>query len=270
MRLFTCGSSLPIPTDIFSNFDGVIAGYYWDLWDTNPNRPSVFNFSEGKISRSHFLYGNKDRKPPTQSKCKTIEDWVRKRVSKFPEIDEWVIVNEFTGEFPYTYYPGYNPEEVISYCKIVHEINPEAKLIIADFKPWMIGRWLESIKLVVEMGLEAGLPIELGIQTHIKTINAPVILTQLPRILKTYKNLCPTHFIEASVWYSTELDKKVVNAIWCNLVDIAIAHNVVSFCPWWLNEVDEAKMPTFENFKGGSIFDKNWNLKVSEKVLLKK
>lgn len=266
MHLFTCGSSLQIPPDILSRFDGVVANYFWDLPGMGIN-PSVFDFSEGKIVRHHFLYGNKHTKPPIKSGCKTIEEWVRKRASAFPKVNEWVIVNEFTGNTPYSYYRGYNPGEVISYCKAVHEINPKAKLIIADFKPWETDRWLKSIKIIIEMGLEAGLPIELGIQTHIKTINAPVILYQLVKILKTYKNLCPVHFIEASVWHSTVLDKKLVNTIWCHLVDIAIDYNVASFCPWWLNEIDEEKMPSFDDFQGGSIFDKDWNLKVSEKIL---
>ncbi len=271
MRYFTCGSSMPIPPDIFSKFDGVVAAYYWNLWgeiEAKDKRPSVFNFSEGKIIRSHFLYGNTHQTPLRESTgCQTIEEWVERRISRFPQVNEWVIVNEFTKYETYRYYPGYSPEEVIKYCKILHTINPEAKIIIADFKPWMLDKWLESIRIVVELGLKNNLPIELGIQTHIKTINAPLFLAQLQRILKFYQNVCPVHFIEASVWHTTKVDKILTNTIWDGLIKIASHYNIASFCPWWLNEVDEEMMPSFENFQGGSIFDKDWNLRVTNKVL---
>ena len=257
MQWFTCGSKAEIPPYILNKFNGVVAaGHHLSLWDN----PSVFEQFPGKTIRAHFLYGNKNRGVGIRSNQPTIKDWVRERVAMFPQVNEWVLVNEFTGDVANSFYPGYSPQEVVEYFRIAHEANPKAKLILADFKPWMLDRWLISIKPIVEKLVFLGVPIELGIQLHIKTKNAPTVLSRLYRILDAYKPICPIHFIEVSVWWhrSLSLDQHLLPGYWKEIIKIGEDYDVKSICPWFLHPLDEDRIPTFENWKGGTFFNQDW------------
>jgi len=47
-------------------------------------------------------------------------------------------------------------------------------------------------------------------------------------------NSIQIHFIEASLWYQSEVDKLLCPGFWKELEAIANNHKVKSFCNWWL------------------------------------
>jgi hypothetical protein len=238
MLKFTCGSSLPLD---YSKFDGVVAGYHLSLW----GQPSVFDIPD-KIYRGQFLYGHRHQKPDPSSGCETIAEWVTRRVAKFPKINEWVLTNEFTDDLGVGY-PGYKLDNLKRYCEAAHIANPKARLILGDFKPHLLRKWEQIAVICHELNRE-GFPVEVGIQTHIKTYNAPVILDRLPRVIKMFD--CPVHLIEASLWYRNDVDRLLCNYFWGKLEGIADQPKIKSFCNWWLTEEDShvgRRMPTFES-----------------------
>jgi hypothetical protein len=240
MQQFTCGSSQPID---YSKFDGVVSGYFLSLW----GQPSVFE-APNKIYRGQFLYGHRHHTPDPSSGCSTIAEWVTRRVSLYPAISEWVIVNEFTDDLGVAY-PDYKIDDLKRYCEAAHLANPEAKLIIGEFKPHLLKKW-ESVSSICLELKAAGFPVEVGIQTHIKTYDAPVILARLPEIIEMFD--IPVHFLEASLWYKGEVDKLLCPGFWRKLEAIAANRQVKSFCNWWLTKEDSyvgRRMPTFENLK---------------------
>lgn len=242
MRWFTCGSTQPLD---YSKYDGVVAGYHLSLW----HDPLIFDIP-GKVYRSQFLYGNKHHKPCPKSGCETIAQWVSKRVGKFPHLDEWVLINEFTDDLG-TAYPNYKLSDLKRYCEAAHTANPQARLILGDFKPYLPRKW-EAIAYICHALKKEGFPIEVGIQTHLKHYNASVVLARLPEIIRNFE--IPVHFIEASLWYRGMLGKGLCKGLWAELEDVARSHNVASFCPWWLHPEDVEvgrRMPTFE---GLSLF----------------
>lgn len=248
MKQFTCGSTQPID---YSNFDGIVSGYHLSLW----GEPSVFE-TPNKIYRGQFLYGHKHKSPDISSGCETIPEWVTKRVSNFPQVSEWVLVNEFTDDLGVAY-PGYKIDDLKRYCEAAHLANPEAKLIIGDFKPSKAKKW-DAIANICHELQASGFPVEVGIQTHLKIVtlnlfqwNAPVVLATLPSIIERFDGI-PIHFLEASLWYKSIADKAVCNGLWSELVSIAEQHQAQSFCKWWLHPKDAdvgRRMPTFEDLK---------------------
>lgn len=239
MLQFTCGSTQPID---LSKFDGVVIGYHWRLFEPggicNP-----LNFPD-KIIRAQFLYGNKHHKPETTSNCETIEQWVGQRVRRFPQISEWVLVNEFTDDLGVPY-SQYKLDDLKRYCEAAHTANPNARLIIGDFKPHLLRKW-EAIARICHALRDCGFPVEIGIQTHLKTYNTPVALARLPKIISSFE--IPVHFIEASLWHQG-LDQGLCKGFWGGLEAIAHRHDIKSFCRWWLTPEDTdvgRRMPTFE------------------------
>jgi hypothetical protein len=240
MLKFTCGSSLPLD---YSKFDGVVAGYHLSLW----GQPSVFDIPD-KIYRGQFLYGHRHQKPDPSSGCETIAEWVTRRVSLYPVISEWVLINEFTDDLGVPY-PNYKIDNLKRYFEAAHLANPEAKLIVGEFKPHLLKKWESVSNICLELKA-SGFPVEMGVQTHMKTYNAPVILTRLPKIIEMFD--VPVHFIEASLWYKSVADKAICNGLWSELISIAEQHQVQSFCNWWLMVEDievGRRMPTFESLK---------------------
>lgn len=240
MLQFTCGSSKSID---YSGFDGVAAGYHLKLW----KEPFVFDIPD-KIYRSQFLYGHKHQNPEDAWNCETLEQWVGKRVKKYPGVQEWVLVNEFTDDLGVPY-PHYRLDDLKRYCEAAHIANPCARLIIGDFKPHLLKKW-DAIAKICHALKSEGFPVEVGIQTHLKTYNAPVVLDRLPCIIKAFD--VPVHFIEASLWYWYDLDKMACDYLWGKLEGIADQPKVRSFCNWWLCAEDAEvgrRMPTFENLR---------------------
>lgn len=244
MLQFTCGSSQPLD---LTSFDGVVIGYHWRLFVDQHGTKNPLDFP-GKIVRAQFLYGNKHHKPCPFSGCDSIKEWVGQRVAKFPQVDEWVLVNEFTDDFG-TPYPGYSLGELKTYCEAAYIASPNARLILGDFKPYLLKKWEAIAKITNEL-TSCGFPVEVGIQTHIKTYNALVILDRLPRIIEMFD--CPVHLIEASLWYQSEVDRLMCDHLWQKLEGIAQESSVKSFCNWWLCTQDAEigrRMPTFESLK---------------------
>lgn len=240
MLQFTCGSSQFIDYD---QFDGIVAGYHLKLW-SEPYALDIPN----KIYRSQFLYGHKHRKAEEAWGCETIKEWVSKRIRKYPLIDEWILVNEFTDDLGIGY-PEYKLDNLKNYCEAAHLANPNAKLIVGDFKPHLIKKWDAIAKIIGEL-ISCGFPVEAGIQTHIKTRNAPVVLSRLPEVIGAFS--CPVHLIESSLWYKNDIDRIMCDYFWGKLQGIAEQHKVKSFCNWWLSSKDVEigrRMPTFENLK---------------------
>jgi len=238
MLKFTCGSSLPLD---YSKFDGVVAGYHLSLW----GQPSVFDIPD-KIYRGQFLYGHRHQKPDPSSGCETIAEWVTRRVSLYPVISEWVLINEFTDDLGVPY-PNYKIDNLKRYFEAAHLANPEAKLIVGEFKPHLLKKWESVSNICLELKA-SGFPVEMGVQTHMKTYNAPVVLAQLPELIEMFNSI-QIHFIEASLWYQSEVDKLLCPGFWKELEAIANNHKVKSFCNWWLTEEDShvgRRMPTFE------------------------
>lgn len=245
MLQFTCGSSQPLD---LTSFDGVVIGYHWRLFVDQHGTKNPLDFP-GKIVRAQFLYGNKHHKPCPFSGCDSIKEWVGQRVAKFPQVDEWVLVNEFTDDFG-TPYPGYSLGELKTYCEAAYIASPNARLIIGDFKPHLVKKWEKIAKICSKLKSE-GFPIETGIQTHIKTYNAPVILARLPQVIESFNNI-PLHFLEASLWYRSDFDRSLCDYIWGELEAIAKEYQIKSFCNWWLCADDTEigrRMPTFESLK---------------------
>jgi len=241
MLNFTNGSSNLSRID-WTAFDGVVAGYWLSLWEHEP--PTIFNIPD-KIYRSMFLYGNKHHKPHPNSGCDSIKEWVGQRVGKFPKINEWVLCNEFTDDLGVGY-PDYKLDNLKRYCEAAHIANPKARLILGDFKPHLFNKWDAIANICHELAKD--FPVEVGIQTHLKTYNAPVILTRLPKIIEMFD--VPVHFIEASLWYKNDVDKFACDYLWGELEGIANSHQVKSFCSWWLCSEDAEvgrRMPTFES-----------------------
>jgi hypothetical protein len=239
MLKFTCGSSLPLD---YSKFDGVVAGYHLSLW----GQPSVFDIPD-KIYRGQFLYGHRNQKPDPSSGCETIAEWVTRRVSLYPVISEWVLINEFTDDLGVPY-PNYKIDNLKRYFEAAHLANPEAKLIVGEFKPHLLKKWESVSNICLELKA-SGFPVEMGVQTHMKTYNAPVVLAQLPELIGMFNSI-QIHFIEASLWYQSEVDKLLCPGFWKELEAIANNHKVKSFCNWWLTEEDShvgRRMPTFES-----------------------
>lgn len=244
---FTCGSSQAIDYD---QFDGIVMGYHLSLWK-QPRGLDIPN----KIYRSQFLYGHKHHDPCPFSNCQTTEEWVKKRVSKFPQVDEWVLVNEFTDDLGIPY-PNYSLDHLKKYCEAAYSANPNARLIIGDFKPYLTSKW-EAIAKICHALKAEGFPIEIGIQTHLKFTafnpfkwNAPLVLMLLPSVIEMFN--IPVHFIEASLWYQLDIDKLACDYLWKKLEAIAKENNVKSFCQWWLTPQDTEvgrRMPTFERLK---------------------
>ena len=240
MLQFTCGSTQSID---YSKFDGIVSGYHLSLW----GQPSVFE-TPNKIYRGQFLYGHKHHKPDPLSGCQSIKEWVSKRVGKFSQVNEWVLANEFTDDLGVPY-PAYRINDLKGYCEAAHLANPKAKLILGDFKPHLLNKWEKIAVICHELNRE-GFPVEIGIQTHIKTYNAPVILDRLPRVIKAFD--CPVHLIEASLWYQNDVDRLLCDYFWGKLEGIADQPKIKSFCNWWLCSEDievGRRMPTFENLK---------------------
>ena len=241
MLQFTCGSSQPLDLTLF---DGVVIGYHWRSF----NRDGTVNDLDfgDKIIRSQFLYGHRDKTPHPGSECSTIKDWVYKRVGKFSQVKEWVLVNEWTDDLGIPY-PNYSLDDLKRYCEAAYLANPKARLILGDFKPHLLRKWEAIAKICHELNTE-GFPVEVGIQTHIKTYNAPVILDRLPRVIKMFD--CPVHLIEASLWYQNDVDRLLCDYFWGKLEGIADQPKIKSFCNWWLRVEDievGRRMPTFEN-----------------------
>jgi hypothetical protein len=241
MIQFTCGSSQPLDLTLFG---GVVIGYHWQLFVDRNGTKNPLDFPD-KIIRAQFLYGHKHQKPCPFSGCETIEQWIKKRVAKFPKINEWVLTNEFTDDLGVGY-PGYKLDNLKRYCEVAHIANPKARLILGDFKPHLFNKWDAIANICHELAKD--FPVEVGIQTHLKIYNAPVILTRLPKIIEMFD--VPVHFIEASLWYKSVADKAICNGLWSELISIAEQHQVQSFCNWWLCSEDievGRRMPTFEN-----------------------
>jgi len=237
---FTCGSSLPLD---LTPFDGVVIGYHWQCFNQDGTKNSL-NFPN-KIIRAQFLYGNKHHKPDPSSGCETIEQWVKKRVLKYPQVNEWVIVNEWTDDLGIPY-PNYHLNNLKRYCEAVYTANPSARIILGDFRPHLLNKWRAIANICHELAKD--FPVEVGIQTHIKSYNAPVILARLPEIIGMFGDI-PVHFIEASLWYKNEFDKLACDYFWGALEAITNIHQIKSFCNSWLcSEHAEVgrRMPTFE------------------------
>ena len=248
---FTCGSSLPLD---LTPFDGVVIGYHWQLFIDQNGTKNPLDFP-GKIVRAQFLYGHKHHKPCPFSGCDSIIEWVHRRVKRFPQITEWVLVNEFTDDLGVPY-PDYFLDDLKRYCEAAHLANPDARLIIGDFKPYLLKKWEAIAHIISELKSE-GFPIEVGIQTHFKFAtfnpfrwNAPIALMFLPSTLRLFS--VPVHFIEASLWYQDDIDSLACPFLWRKLEMIAKDHKVKSFCNWWVNSIDAdvgRRMPTFEDLK---------------------
>jgi len=246
---FTCGSSLPLD---LTPFDGVVIGYHWGLFLDKDGTKNPLDFPD-KIIRAQFLYGHRDRSPSPLSGCETMTDWIKQRVSKFPRVNEWVLANEFTDDLGVPY-PNYSLDDLKRYCEVAYLANPKAKLILGDFKPHLLRKW-EQIAVICHELKSEGFPVEVGVQTHIKTYNAPVILDRLPRVIKMFD--CPVHLIEASLWYQNDVDRLLCDYFWGKLEGIADQPKIKSFCDWWLRVEDievGRRMPTFESLK---LFIKN-------------
>lgn len=245
MLQFTCGSSQPLD---YSQFDGVVSGYHLSLW----KEPRLLDIPD-KVYRAQFLYGHKHHNPCPFSSCESIADWIKKRVSKFPQIHEWVLVNEFTDDLG-TPYPDYSLDDLKRYCEAAHTANPNARLIIGDFKPYLLKKWEAIAHIISELKFE-GFPVEIGIQTHLKFSalnplkwNAPVTLMLLPSAIEMFS--VPVHFIEASLWYQNDIDRLACDYLWYKLEQIAKDYQIESFCNWWLHPADievGRRMPTFED-----------------------
>lgn len=250
MLNFHCGSTQPIDE---SKFDGVVIGYHHQLF-SNDGEQNPLDFP-GKIIRSHFLYGHQHKKPHPLSECETIEQWVKRRVNRFPNVNEWLLVNEFTDDVGVPY-EHYKIDDLKRYYSAAYEINPNAKLIIGDFKPYHLKKWRAIANITNELK-EIGIPIEVGIQNHLKFVatnvfrwNAPVVLSLLNNVIDMFD--CPVHFIECSLWYKHPFDKVACKGYWNELLAIAKNNNIASFCQWWLTEADAevgGKMPTFKDLK---------------------
>lgn len=244
MLNFTCGSTKELD---LAPFDGVVIGYHWDIFkEIIPNTDNIPEKFENKIIRSQFLYGNKNKKPPEKTECETIEQWIYKRISKFTQVKEWVLINEFTDDCG-TPYQHYGLESLKRYCDAAYSANPDIDIIIGDFRPWNINKWMGISKIINDLK-KSGFPVKVGIQTHIKTKNALVFIKNLPNIIDMF-NLGDVHLIEASLWYFIDLDYIFCKDIWLQLIEICESKKVVSFCDWWLNVEDSnvgRRMPTFE------------------------
>ena len=272
MELFTCGSRSEIPVDVINKFDGVVGGYFWGDWESPTPREVAKKYQKTKI-RNGFLYGNKHTNPDLSSGCATIEDWILKKIRLNAYVNQWVLVNEFINERDnFNPYPNYDIENLKRYFAITNKVNPDAELIIGDFRPHQLKRW-QKIKAICEQLLSENIPIHgVGIQVHFKTRNAhsripgvPYILDALPAVIKLFDGVLPVHLIEVSGWHHYSEKPEVLTPLWDEVLAIASTGNVASFCPWWLNEDDVGyprKMPTFEEFLGAGIFDKDWNQKL--------
>lgn len=244
MQYFTCGSSQPLD---LTPFGGVVIGYHWRLFVDQNGTKNPLNFPN-KVIRAQFLYGHKHQKPCPFSGCDSIKKWVGQRVRKFSQVQEWVLANEFTDDLGVPY-PNYKLDDLKGYCEAAHLANPQAKLILGDFKSHLLNKWDAIAKICHELKSE-GFPIEVGIQTHLKTYNAPLILQRLPKIVEMFGDV-PVHFLEASLWYKNDIDKFACNYLWSELEAIANSHQIKSFCNWWLCSEDiyvGRRMPTFEGF----------------------
>ena len=240
---FTCGSSLPLD---LTPFDGVVIGYHWQSFNQDGTKNSL-NFPN-KIIRAQFLYGHKHHKPCSFSGCDSIIEWVHRRVKRFPQITEWVLVNEWSDDIGIPY-PDYSLDDLKRYCEAAHTANPSARIILGDFRPHLLNKWRAIANICHELAKD--FPVEVGIQTHIKSYNAPVILARLPEIIGMFGDI-PVHFIEASLWYKNEFDKLACDFLWGELEAIANNHQIKSFCNWWLCSEDAEvgrRMPTFEDLK---------------------
>lgn len=255
MLQFTCGSTQPLD---YSQYDGIVAGYHLSLWEP----PKALDIPD-KIYRAQFLYGHRDKSPCPLSGCETIVEWVHKRVSKFPQVQEWVLINEFTDDLGVPY-PGYALDDLKYYCEAAYLANPNARLIIGDFKPYLLKKW-EAIARIISDLEGCGFPVEIGIQTHLKFSifnpfrwNAPIVLMLLPSVVKMFS--VPIHFIEASLWYRFQSDTLTCDYLWHKLEAIAMDYKIKSFCNWWLHPADievGRRMPTFELLKLYSGDDRN-------------
>ena len=81
-------------------------------------------------------------------------------------------------------------------------------------------------------------------------------------MIKMFDGVCPVHLTEVSGWRHYSENRNKLNTLWNEVLTIATINNVETFCPWWLNEYDEKyprAMPTFEEFVGAGIYDKDWN-----------
>lgn len=242
MLQFTCGSSLPLD---YSKFDGVVIGYHWQFFKNG--LPNSLDFG-GRIVRGQFLYGHTHHAPHPLSNCETIDQWVGKRVGRFPQINEWVLANEFTDDLGVPY-PDYKLDDLKRYCEAAHLANPNARLILGDFKPYLFKKWGAIAKICHELKAE-GFPVEAGLQLHLKTYNASTVLYRLPRVFNMFD--CPIHIIEYSLWYKNSMDKIIYKYVPKTIEDVLKKFNVKSFCNWWLCEEDTGigrKMPTFEGLK---------------------
>ena len=240
---FTCGSSLPLD---LTPFDGVVIGYHWQSFNQDGTK-NPLNFPN-KIIRAQFLYGNKHHKPCPFSGCDSIIEWVHRRVKRFPQITEWVLVNEWTDDCGVPY-PNYSLDSLKRYCEAVYTANPSARIILGDFRPHLLNKWRAIANICHELAKD--FPVEVGIQAHIKSYNAPVILARLPEIIGMFGDI-PVHFIEASLWYKNDLDKLACDFLWGELEAIANKHQIKSFCNWWLCSEDAEvgrRMPTFESLR---------------------
>ena len=97
MRLLTCGSRLEIPSNVMQQFEGIVGGYHWKVWNT----PTLLEHAQihGKTEIwSNFLYGNKHTVLRPDSCCDTFEEWFFKHVNRFQYVTHWVLVNEFTND----------------------------------------------------------------------------------------------------------------------------------------------------------------------------
>lgn len=248
MLNFSNGSSNLSRID-WTTFDGVVAGYWLSLWEHEP--PTIFSIPN-KIYRSMFLYGNKHHKPHPDSGCETLVDWVGWKVGQFPQVTEWVLVNEFTDDFgnPYT---DYKIDDLKRYFEAAYLANPNAKLILGDFKPYLLSKW-DKISAIADELKALGFPVEVGVQNHLKHSgsdvfknNAPIVLGLMPELLQKFN--VPVHFFEVSLWYKEPSDLAFCGQLWNELISIGNQYQVKSFCPWWLYQDDTnvgRRMPTFE------------------------
>lgn len=272
MKILTSGSRLDIPAEIMQNFDGIVAGYLWNLWDS-PNPNEIAKKYGKTLIRSHFLYGNQHQKPDPASKTTTIVEWIERRLRNAAYVNEWVLVNEFLNDKDnYNPYLGYDYENLKRYYLTANKVNPNAQLLIGDFRCHQIKRW-EKIAFICRELIRENVPLHgVGIQVHFKTSNAyslipgvPYVLDALPTVIKLFEGILPVHLIEVSCWHHYSESPEKITPLWDKLLRIAEDHNVASICPWWLNETDEGhprSMPTFEEFKGAGVYDKNWNLRL--------
>lgn len=275
MRLLTSGSRLEIPSEIMSNFDGVFAGFFWDLWSQQPNlniKKIADKYGKTEIW-STFLYGNNHQSPDPASGTSTIEEWVKKRVSTYSFVTHWNLINEFINDRDeYNPYPHYRYEDIKKYLIAAKEANPAIKLIISDFRPYQLDRW-RKIKDICEQLLTEGVPLDgVGIQLHCKTRNAhswipgvPFMLDALPTVIQMFDGMLPVHLTEVSLWRHYSESNDVSISLWNEIMVIASQSGVASFCPWWLNSFDESypkKMPSFEEFIGSGIYDDKWRQKL--------